>query len=81
MFYSESFTEKYVSRSMVYCSFIPSLTVFFYYRVILVNLEPATLSNVRSSAYSRLLRPDNFINAQSGAGGSLEKGAIQRALN
>ncbi|RCH94538.1 hypothetical protein CU097_007518 [Rhizopus azygosporus] len=37
--------------------------------IILVNLEPATLSNVRSSAYSRLLRPDNFINVQSGAGG------------
>lgn len=55
------------------CSFIPSLTVFFYYRIILVDLEPATLSNVRSSAYSRLLRSSSFINAQPGADGSLEK--------
>ncbi|RCH86718.1 Tubulin beta-6 chain [Rhizopus azygosporus] len=41
--------------------------------IILVDLEPATLSNVRSSAYSRLLRSSSFINAQPGADGSLEK--------
>ncbi|CAO3665699.1 unnamed protein product [Rhizopus microsporus] len=73
VFYNENFTKKYTPKSIVCCSFIPSLTVFFYYRIILVDLEPATLSNVRSSAYSRLLRSSSFINAQPGADGSLEK--------
>lgn len=59
---------------MVYRSCIPPVIIFFYYRVIFGDLEPTTLGNVRSSAYGRLLQSDNFINVQSGAGSSLEKG-------
>ncbi|KAG1141143.1 hypothetical protein G6F37_007461 [Rhizopus arrhizus] len=43
-------------------------------RAILVDLEPATMDGIRNSAYGKIFRPDNFINAQSGAGNSWAKG-------
>ncbi|KAI9321847.1 tubulin beta-3 chain [Dichotomocladium elegans] len=43
-------------------------------RAVLVDLEPATMDAIRSSSYGKLFRPDNFINAQSGAGNSWAKG-------
>lgn len=40
----------------------------------MVDLEPGTIDAVRSSAYGRLYRPDNFIFGQSGAGNNWAKG-------
>ncbi|CAG0900188.1 unnamed protein product [Darwinula stevensoni] len=37
-------------------------------RSILVDLEPGTMDSVRSGAFGRLFRPDNFVFGQSGAG-------------
>lgn len=39
-----------------------------------MDLEPATMDSIRSSAYGKIFRPDNFIHAQSGAGNSWAKG-------
>ncbi|KAG1319814.1 hypothetical protein G6F62_011659 [Rhizopus arrhizus] len=41
---------------------------------VLVDLEPATMDGIRNSAYGKIYRPDNFVNAQSGAGNSWAKG-------
>ncbi|KAI8641179.1 tubulin beta-3 chain [Parasitella parasitica] len=43
-------------------------------RAVLVDLEPATMDSIRSSPYGKIFRPDNFVNAQSGAGNSWAKG-------
>ncbi|GAN04418.1 conserved hypothetical protein [Mucor ambiguus] len=43
-------------------------------RAVLVDLEPATMDSIRSSPYGKIYRPDNFVNAQSGAGNSWAKG-------
>ncbi|KAJ8248961.1 hypothetical protein GJAV_G00229660 [Gymnothorax javanicus] len=43
-------------------------------RAILVDLEPGTMDNVRSGAFGRMFRPDNFIFGQSGAGNNWAKG-------
>ncbi|KAI4458854.1 tubulin [Holotrichia oblita] len=43
-------------------------------RAVLVDLEPGTMDSVRSSAYGKLFRPDNFIFGQSGAGNNWAKG-------
>ncbi|KAG0750205.1 hypothetical protein G6F57_003759 [Rhizopus arrhizus] len=43
-------------------------------RAVLVDLEPATMDGIRNSAYGKIYRPDNFVNAQSGAGNSWAKG-------
>ncbi|GJQ88328.1 hypothetical protein Trydic_g3804 [Trypoxylus dichotomus] len=43
-------------------------------RALLVDLEPGTMDSVRSSAYGRLFRPDNFVFGQSGAGNNWAKG-------
>ena len=43
-------------------------------RSINVDLEPATLENVRNSELGNLFRPDNFVNGQSSAGNVWAKG-------
>lgn len=43
-------------------------------RAVLVDLEPGTMSAVRSGAYGELFRPDNFVFGQSGAGNNWAKG-------
>ncbi|CEP07068.1 hypothetical protein [Parasitella parasitica] len=43
-------------------------------RAVLVDLEPATMDSIRASPYGKIFRPDNFVNAQSGAGNSWAKG-------
>uniref|UniRef100_A0A3P9P048 Tubulin/FtsZ GTPase domain-containing protein n=1 Tax=Poecilia reticulata TaxID=8081 RepID=A0A3P9P048_POERE len=43
-------------------------------RSVLVDLEPGTMDSVRSGAFGRLFRPDNFIFGQTGAGNNWAKG-------
>ena len=43
-------------------------------RAVLVDLEPGTMDSVRSGAFGRIFRPDNFIYGQSGAGNNYAKG-------
>ncbi|GAB1863462.1 Tubulin beta-3 chain [Formica fusca] len=43
-------------------------------RAILLDLEPGTMDAVRSGAYGKLFRPDNFVFGQSGAGNNWAKG-------
>uniref|UniRef100_A0A1B0DKM5 Tubulin beta chain n=1 Tax=Phlebotomus papatasi TaxID=29031 RepID=A0A1B0DKM5_PHLPP len=43
-------------------------------RAILLDLEPGTMEAVRSGAYGKLFRPDNFVFGQSGAGNNWAKG-------
>ncbi|KAI3386647.1 hypothetical protein SNEBB_002317 [Seison nebaliae] len=43
-------------------------------RSILIDLEPGTMDTVRTSAFGRLFRPDNFIFGQGGAGNNWAKG-------
>merc|ERR1712025_1161055 len=43
-------------------------------RAVLVDLEPGTMDSVRSSAYGKIFRPDNFVYGQSGAGNNWAKG-------
>lgn len=39
-----------------------------------MDLEPGTMDSLRSSAYGKIFRPDNFIYGQSGAGNNWAKG-------
>ena len=41
---------------------------------ILLDLEQATMDYIRSGPYGQLLRPDNFVFSQSGAGNNWAKG-------
>jgi tubulin beta len=50
------------------------MSTYFLLRAVLVDLEPATMDGIRNSAYGKIYRPDNFVNAQSGAGNSWAKG-------
>ena len=43
-------------------------------RAVLVDLEPGVVDMVRSGRYGQLFRPDNFVDAQSGAGNNWAKG-------
>jgi len=43
-------------------------------RAVLVDLEPGTMNQIRSSSIGSLFRPDNFIFAQSSAGNNWAKG-------
>ena len=43
-------------------------------RAVLIDLEPGTMDNVRSSPFGHLFRPDNFVFGQSGAGNNWAKG-------
>jgi len=43
-------------------------------RSVMVDLEPGTIDNLKSSAYGKMYRPDNFICGQSGAGNNWAKG-------
>jgi len=43
-------------------------------RSILCDLEPGTMTAIKSSVYGEFFRPDNFINGQSGAGNNWAKG-------
>jgi tubulin beta len=43
-------------------------------RAVLLDLEPGTMDSVRSGPFGQLLRPDNFVSGQSGAGNSWAKG-------
>ncbi|MFS8007583.1 putative purine-nucleoside phosphorylase [Helianthus anomalus] len=43
-------------------------------RVVLMDLEPGTMDNLRSGAYGQIFRPDNFVFGQSGAGNNWVKG-------
>jgi tubulin beta len=44
------------------------------FSAVLVDLEPATMDSIRANPYGKLFRPDNFVNAQSGAGNAWAKG-------
>eukprot|EP00467_Chlorarachnion_reptans_P020655 CAMPEP_0114533860 /NCGR_PEP_ID=MMETSP0109-20121206/27494_1 /TAXON_ID=29199 /ORGANISM="Chlorarachnion reptans, Strain CCCM449" /LENGTH=174 /DNA_ID=CAMNT_0001717159 /DNA_START=57 /DNA_END=577 /DNA_ORIENTATION=- len=43
-------------------------------RAILMDLEPGTMDSVRAGPYGAILRPDNFVFGQSGAGNNWAKG-------
>ncbi|XP_017768361.1 PREDICTED: tubulin beta chain-like [Nicrophorus vespilloides] len=43
-------------------------------RAVLVDLEPSTMDQVRSSAFGQLFRPDGFIFGRAGAGNNWAKG-------
>jgi len=43
-------------------------------RAVLVDLEPSTGENIRSSSLGGLFRPDNYVHAQNGAGNNWAKG-------
>jgi len=43
-------------------------------RAVLVDLEPGTMDSIRAGPYGQLIRPDNFIFGQSGAGNNWAKG-------
>ncbi|XP_069104157.1 tubulin beta-2 chain-like [Argopecten irradians] len=43
-------------------------------RAVLVDLEPGTMDSIRSGAYGKIFRPDNFVFGQSGAGNIWAKG-------
>lgn len=43
-------------------------------RAIMVDLEPGAMDSVRSSAFGRIFRPDNFIFGQGGTGNNWAKG-------
>jgi len=43
-------------------------------RAILVDLEPGTMDAARALEYGQLFRPDNYVNAQNGAGNNWAKG-------
>lgn len=43
-------------------------------RAVMVDLEPATIDNIRSGPLGSLFRPDNFVNSLSSAGNNWAKG-------
>jgi len=43
-------------------------------RAVLVDLEPGTMEAARALPYGTLFKPDNFVNAQNGAGNNWAKG-------
>jgi tubulin beta len=43
-------------------------------RAVLTDLEPGTMSAIRTGGIGSLFRPDNFVNGQSGAGNNWAKG-------
>mmetsp|Transcript_13485 Transcript_13485/g.17039 ORF Transcript_13485/g.17039 Transcript_13485/m.17039 type:complete len:449 (+) Transcript_13485:97-1443(+) len=43
-------------------------------RAVLTDLEPGTMSSIRSGKFGAIFRPDNFVNGQSGAGNNWAKG-------
>lgn len=43
-------------------------------RAVLVDLEPGTMDAIKSGAYGKIFRPDNYVYGQSGAGNNWAKG-------
>ncbi|KAJ1911852.1 Tubulin beta chain (Beta tubulin) [Tieghemiomyces parasiticus] len=65
-------TDIQCSRLDVYFSEVASSK--YVPRSVLVDLEPGALDAVKASSLGTLFRPDNFINAQNGAGNNWAKG-------
>ena len=64
--------EDQLSRSDVY--FREGKEGIYIPRSVMVDLEPGTLDNIKSSPMGKLFRPNNFIGGSGGAGNIWAKG-------